>query len=152
MGFLHRDVQTLQPWVKNMTYTYIKDYTTMRRILILISASSLAFKWGFFKENKLKLVFGALSLQGSYLHFYCSKFKKLHEIWKGFFNAVNLRPTATFSLYLFRSYGSIKATMKSAQFGSWRKKTLLTCGHKNSSVFNQFSKTTWGLERIFQCR
>ena len=51
MGFLHRDVQTLQPWVKNMTYTYIKDYTTMRRILILISASSLAFKLGFLQRK-----------------------------------------------------------------------------------------------------
>ena len=62
-------------------------------------------------------------------------FQKLHEVWKGFFNAVNLRATATFLLDLFRSYGSTKATIKLAQFGSWRKKTLLTCGHKNSAVF-----------------
>ena len=95
----------------------------------------LLLSWGCWQENKIKLVFGALSLQGSYLHFYWSKFKKLHEIWKGFFNAVNLRPTATFSLDSFRSYGSIKATIKLAQIGSWRKKTLLTCGHKNSAVF-----------------
>ena len=36
-------------------------------------------------------------------------FQKLHEVWKGFFNAVNLRATATFLLNSFRSYGSTKA-------------------------------------------
>ena len=38
-------------------------------------------------------------------------FQKLHEVWKGFFNAVNLRATATSSLNLFRSYGSTKAKL-----------------------------------------
>ena len=36
-------------------------------------------------------------------------FQKLHEVWKGFFNAGNLRATATFLLNSFRSYGSTKA-------------------------------------------
>ena len=39
-------------------------------------------------------------------------FQKLHEVWKGFFNAVNLRATATSSLDSFRSYVSTKATIK----------------------------------------
>ena len=38
-------------------------------------------------------------------------FQKLHEVWKGFFNAVNLRAIATFLLDSFRSYGSTKAKL-----------------------------------------
>ena len=40
--------------------------------------------------------FWASTLQASYLHLYCSKFKKLHEVWKGFFKGYNLSLTATF--------------------------------------------------------
>ena len=39
--------------------------------------------------------FWPITLHGSYLCLYWSKFKKLHKVWKAFFKGYNLRPTAT---------------------------------------------------------
>ena len=63
-------------------------------------------------------------------------FQKLHEVWKGFFNAVNLRPTATSSLNSFRSYGSTKAKLSTI--------SLFLIKEKDSSHFwPQYHSFSW---------
>ena len=50
----------------------------------------------FFKMRKVvNFDFGASTLQGLYLRLFWSKFKKTHEVWKGFLKGFNLRPTGT---------------------------------------------------------
>ena len=63
-------------------------------------------------------------------------FQKLHEVWKGFFNAVNLRATATFLLNSFRSYGSTKAKLNTI--------SLFLIKEKDSSHFwPQYHSFSW---------
>ena len=73
----------------------------------LIPGPSPPYLFSFF-ESCWKNAFWPIRLLGSYLLLFCSKFEKLHEVWKGFFKGFNLRPTPTFSLNSFRSYGSTK--------------------------------------------